>query len=185
MQDRIKEIRDKVDKANEEWYQVAGCNGQFLGKDCTARKVIPFLLDALQEAQEWRAMLDNSQAREHELHDIMDYKDKRLAELEQQLQESQEENKLQEIRNIADFGKRTVDNDHLLLHIQHLLNELRDYKDRERVLREAQLKFMNNYCSNFKTLHQYSTVCHPPDDGQCGSYDACRDLDKELGQEGK
>lgn len=53
------------------------------------------------------------------------------------LEEAQKENKLQEIRDIADFSKRTVSNDHLLLHIQHLLNELREAEDRERVLREA------------------------------------------------
>jgi hypothetical protein len=57
-------------------------------------------------------------------------------------------------------------------------------QDRERVLRDTFLKFMDNsFCSNFKTLYQRSTVCNPPDEGQCDNYDACRELDKALNQE--
>jgi hypothetical protein len=178
MQDRIKEIRDRLEKATQgEWdLETEDCGirvirmgtaianrgkyetqhiinyehelypedgEQFKEAEANAALIanasldIKYLFDALQEAQdsnkklnelygetfsgavEWREMLDNSQSREHELHDIMDYKDKRLEELEAALQEAN--SKISSLNTLLQYEK--IAND--------------DLQDREQVLREA------------------------------------------------
>lgn len=51
---------------------------------------------------------------------------------------------------------------------------------RELVLRDF---IDTEFCTNFKTLHQKSTICHHPDAGECGKYHECRALDEALKQE--
>lgn len=64
--------------------------------------------------------------------------------------------------------------------VPYLLDELQRSLDRERALRN----FIDiEFCTNFKTLHQKSTICHHPDAGECDKYHECRALDKILKQE--
>lgn len=208
MQDRIKEIRDRVEKATPAPWDIGDGKELSLyeGKNSVVKKGgrvivsraiydsdfdkqtyadvefiahspsdIKYLLDALQEAQfeidqektrnRWLCtQIKQSQAREQELHDIMDYKDKRLAELEQQLQEAQAENaklKNSELILESERDQEIENNEQLRKQLQEeqferaqenkrnrwLCTQIKQAENRERVLREALKPFVNTLCA--------------------------------------